>query len=168
MLKEVKLPSALKLINRHRIITKHAVTRLSGVSCFFLLLIFLIPGGLQAQALIVDHQSVAAFDSIPTSFFDLVRTNYNFYYGHTSHGSQIVTGVNMLAGEDSMYNSPTFYEISDDLGHLGDISWVSPTRAYLDSHPECNVVMWSWCGGASDNTEAGINTYLNAMTASGV
>jgi hypothetical protein len=23
--------------------------------------------------------------------------------------------------------------------------------------------MWSWCGGVSDNTEAGINAYLNAM-----
>jgi len=25
------------------------------------------------------------------------------------------------------------------------------------------MVMWSWCGGCSDNTEAGINIYLNAM-----
>ncbi len=32
-----------------------------------------------------------------------------------------------------------------------------------DAHPECNLAMWSWCGGASDNTEAGINIYLNAM-----
>ena len=26
-----------------------------------------------------------------------------------------------------------------------------------------NVVIWSWCGGVSDNTEEGINIYLNAM-----
>jgi len=32
---------------------------------------------------------------------------------------------------------------------------------YLNSTPECNIVMMSWCGGCSDNTEEGINTYLN-------
>jgi len=26
------------------------------------------------------------------------------------------------------------------------------------------MVMWSWCGGCSDNTESGINIYLQAMT----
>lgn len=25
------------------------------------------------------------------------------------------------------------------------------------------MVMWSWCGGQSDNTEEGVNTYLNEM-----
>ena len=118
-----------------------------------------------SQAIVADHNVIAQFDLISTATFDQVRSNYNIFYGHTSHGSQIMTGISMLAGEDALYSSPTFYEINDDLGHLGDISWVSPTRAYLDSHSECNVVMWSWCGGASDNTETGINTYLNAMAA---
>jgi hypothetical protein len=38
------------------------------------------------------------------------------------------------------------------------------TRHYLDSNPDAvDVVMWSWCGGVSDNTVEGINTYLNTM-----
>ena len=28
---------------------------------------------------------------------------------------------------------------------------------------DVNVVIWSWCGGASDNTQEGISTYLTAM-----
>lgn len=31
------------------------------------------------------------------------------------------------------------------------------------SNNDRNVVIWSWCGGVSDNTVQGINTYLNAM-----
>ena len=37
-------------------------------------------------------------------------------------------------------------------------------RTYLAAHQECNLAMFSWCGGVSSNTEAGINIYLNAMS----
>ena len=92
-------------------------------------------------------------------------STFNIYYGHTSHGSQIVSGLGIIEETDSSYTPPTIHEVSDDLGHLGDTSWVSPTRAYLNAHPECNMVVWSWCGGCSDNTEAGIDIYLSAMNA---
>jgi len=75
-----------------------------------------------------------------------------------------MTGLNLLYSEDTLYNPPYFNEYGDDLGHNGDTSWVSPTRNWLDSHPAYNLVMWSWCGGCSDNTEEGINIYLNAMS----
>jgi hypothetical protein len=115
-------------------------------------------------AIIANHTAVAAFDLIPAEQFDEIRANYSFFYGHTSHGSQIMTGLDMLVDEDpALYIRPPFHEISDDLGHNGDTSWVQPTRDWLTGHPECNVVMWSWCGGCSDNSEAGINTYLAAM-----
>ncbi|RKX25868.1 MAG: hypothetical protein DRP45_04940 [Candidatus Zixiibacteriota bacterium] len=69
----------------------------------------------------------------------------------------------MLYTENSTYDPPYFHEPGDDLGHKGDTSWVPATRVYLDAHPECNMAMFSWCGGASDNTEEGINIYLNKM-----
>ncbi|MCK5126924.1 MAG: hypothetical protein KAR42_11770 [candidate division Zixibacteria bacterium] len=112
---------------------------------------------------LADHSAVGSFTSISADIIDSIQANYNIYYGHTSHGGQIVTGLNMLYNEDSTLNLPTIHETSDDLGHHGDTSWVPPTRIWLTAHPEYNVVMWSWCGGASDNSEAGINTYLNAM-----
>ncbi|MBC8367348.1 T9SS type A sorting domain-containing protein [bacterium] len=118
-----------------------------------------------SAAIVADHESVVAFEDVPESYFESIRQDYSFFYGHTSHGSQIMTGLGMLQAEDvTLFQVPSFHEISDDLGHNGDTSWVQPTRDWLDDHPECNAVMWSWCGGCSDNTEAGINDYLNAMS----
>ncbi|MCK4547314.1 MAG: T9SS type A sorting domain-containing protein [Candidatus Eisenbacteria sp.] len=116
-----------------------------------------------AEAIIADHSGVSQFEEIPDAVITYIQSNYEFFYGHTSHGSQIMTGLDVLYDEDPFYAEPPFTEYGDDLGHNGDVSWVPPTTNYLDSHPECNVVMWSWCGGCSDNTEAGINTYLDAM-----
>ena len=117
-----------------------------------------------AAALVADHEACGDYLLIPGSTLQSIRDNYDFFYGHTSHGSQIMTGLDILVDEDPVaFARPSFHEISDDLGHNGDISWVAPTISYLDAHPECNVVMWSWCGGCSDNTEAGIAAYLSAM-----
>ncbi len=112
---------------------------------------------------LADHTFVEDFDNLPNPTFDSIRSEYNIFYGHTSHGSQIVSGLNMLYSTDAMYALPTFHEIGDDLGHNGDVSWVAPTRSWLNAHPEYNVVMWSWCGGMSNNSTEGINTYLTAM-----
>ena len=133
---------------------------LAEVLCLSLLA---VPCTAGAQAIIADHAGVAEFDLIPLSVIESIQTTYNFYYGHTSHGSQIMTGLDLLYAEDPFYYEPPFYEYGDDLGHNGDLTWAPPTRTYLDAHPECNVVMWSWCGGCSDHTEAGINASLNEM-----
>jgi len=112
--------------------------------------------------LVADHGAAGDFDLIPQAYFDQIRNDYTIFYGHTSHGSQIVSGLDVLEGEDSLYDMPSFHEISDDLGHDGDTSWVAPTEDALDTG-NYNVAMWSWCGGCSDNTPKGISTYLQAM-----
>jgi hypothetical protein len=44
------------------------------------------------------------------------------------------------------------------------MGWKRKTIAQLDRPDnDANVVMWSWCGGCSGNTEEGIDAYLNAM-----
>ncbi|MCP4291116.1 MAG: hypothetical protein GY780_04710 [bacterium] len=128
-------------------------------------IILILTGSIaHAGPILIDHHAPASFSSIPDTIFQKIRHNFEFFYGHTSHGGQIMTGIEMLDNEhDEMYDSPVFQEISDDLGHNGDISWVEPTRQWLSNNPETNAVMWSWCGGASDNSEAGINAYLQAM-----
>lgn len=110
-----------------------------------------------------DHSSADAFDQIPPATISLAQTSFSIFYGHTSHGSQVVTGLNMLLAEDSILALPSIHEVGDDLGHLGDTSWAPVTRSWLNFHSECNMVVWSWCGGCSDNTEAGIDAYLNKM-----
>ena len=125
--------------------------------------IILVAGYVNAQPIIADHSVISDFDSIPDSVVNSITNSFNIYYVHTSHGSQIMTGISLVEDDNPLYEPPPFHEVSDDLGHNGDTSWVPPTRAYLDSHPECNMAMFSWCGGVSDNTEEGINIYLNKM-----
>ena len=122
------------------------------------------PDPFPTDALIVGHDVTAAFETIPSSILDQIRAEYRIFYGHTSHGSQIISGLNMLAAGGGEYAAPHFHQISDDLGHQGDLSWAGRTRDFLDAHPgEYNVVMWSWCGGVSDNTSGGIQAYLETM-----
>lgn len=130
-----------------------------------------IPSSASAQAVIVDHDCVAEFDFIPASVIRQARTDYRIFYGHTSHGSQPVTGMEMLYAEDIVYayNSGVgtlqLVEIEDDLGAGGDISWAPITRSYLDNPSyDFNVVIWSWCGGVAYTSEAGIDIYLQKFT----
>ena len=124
----------------------------------------LLPGLASSQAIIADHSVISDFENIPGAVIAQISANYRIYYGHTSHGSQIITGLDMVRSESALYDPPNFHEVEDDLGDAGDVSWVQPTRTYLNANPSCNVVMWSWCGGVTDNTVNGINTYLDAMT----
>ena len=81
---------------------------------------------------------------------------YGTLYALNSDGA-ITGGVLSLAD----------YTPDGDLGYYGDTAWAAATRTYLNSSSGTghtrNVVIWSWCGGVSDNTEAGIDTYLHTM-----
>lgn len=116
-----------------------------------------------------DHTVIQLFGYIPEAIVEEIKNNVVLFYGHTSHGSQVVTGMSLIRDEDPLfdYNNGSetlaLSEYGSDLGHSGDTSWVTVTRSHLASHTNVNLVMWSWCGGVSDNTVEGINTYLNAM-----
>ncbi|MBD3232096.1 MAG: T9SS type A sorting domain-containing protein [candidate division Zixibacteria bacterium] len=131
---------------------------------FLIVSLVFIPASITlADAIIADHLATGEFELIPEDVINAITNDYHIYYVHTSHGSQIVTGINLLEDENPVYTPPYFYERSDDLGHNGDTSWVAHTRQYLDAYPQCNMAMFSWCGGVSDNTEEGINIYLDKM-----
>lgn len=149
-------------INSKCMIGKYAIiTLILGV--IFTAAIVLSSETTNADPIIADHIASAEFDEIPAEYVSQIHDNYHIYYGHTSHGSQIMSGLETLEVENASYDPPYFHEVSDDLGHNGDVSWEPDIRAYLDSNPECNMVMMSWCGGCSDNTEEGINIYLNTF-----
>ncbi|MEZ5358242.1 MAG: T9SS type A sorting domain-containing protein [Candidatus Zixiibacteriota bacterium] len=122
-------------------------------------------------AIIVDHTRISEFDQITSQVIADIQAGFSIFYGHTSHGSQLVTGMDMLLAEDSrlVYNNGEgtlqLYEISDDLGEYGDTSWAAITRSYLNNASyDFNVVIWSWCGGAGYDTEAGLQAYLDKFT----
>ncbi len=130
-------------------------------------------------AILIDH-TCTDISKIPAFWINEAKGKLRIGYSHTSHGSQLVTGIEAFRGEpDSLY----YYESSDwglhpgvflndywaneyaaDLGHYGDLSWRDATLTMLKRPDnDRNVVIWSWCGGVSDNDEAGINAYLTAM-----
>jgi len=113
-------------------------------------------------ATIADHQSANDFSKIPASYFNTVRSTLHIYYGHTSHGSQVMTGLSMLDVENhTLYEQPTIYD--DYRIDLGYPEWEPDTRDFLRDNPETNLVMWSWCGQLSDEG-TDVDDYLSRMS----
>jgi len=146
----------------------------------FILLLFTVYSVtiLYPQGLIINHECTE-LTTVPSGWIDSAKTNLRVTYQHTSHGSQLVSGLNAISTTlGGVYNfEATYYGLvpgvffndygmpgAGDLGHNGDLSWVNATIDILNN-PNCdrNVVMWSWCGGVSDNDSAGIYAYLGAM-----
>ncbi|MEW5908327.1 MAG: hypothetical protein AB1659_00845 [Thermodesulfobacteriota bacterium] len=129
------------------------------------LIYFSSPSRGDAVYLLVDHRAVGGFSLIPGEDFDRIRAHFNIYYGHTSHGSQLVTGMGILENEDDgsipgRYDRPLLYEDDPDLGYP---EWETKTRNHLNSYPQTNLVIWSWCGQLSSYTASEVNDYLNRM-----
>lgn len=120
---------------------------------------------LGARAATVADHTRTDINAIPESAINLAKSNLHIAYGHTSHGSQIPTGMRAMSLINSLFNGLDLREPwGFDLGNPNYTQWEASTRSYLSSHPEINVVIWSWCGQVSGATEATINTYLSLMT----
>ncbi len=135
-----------------------------------------------SQGIIVDH-NCTDISLIPQSYITAAKSTLRVGYSHTSHGSQLVTGITAFKGNpgDEFYFESTDWGLNpgvflndywgndagaSDLGHNGDLSWRDATVTMLTKPDnDRNIVIWSWCGGAGDNTASGIDTYLNAMDA---
>jgi hypothetical protein len=142
---------------------------------------FLVFPSLAPAAIIANH-TTTNLSAIPTSWINSVKSTLRLSYGHTSHGSQPVGGMQVLAANatyGTLYAFNTDGAITagvlslddttpgGDLGHNGDTAWATATREYLNNSAGTgstrNVVIWSWCLGVSDNSVAGIDIYLNTM-----
>lgn len=111
-------------------------------------------------AVIADHLATASVSEIPDSALTQATTNLHIFYGHTSHGSQLMTGLELL-GHGGTFD---IEEPGGDLGSGGDLTWADTTRDRLNqAGNNINVVIWSWCGGVSGNSASDISAYLTAM-----
>ncbi len=142
------------------------------------------------SAIIIDHLCTD-LSKVPDHYINQAKEKLRIGYGHTSHGSQLVSGLLALSRGPAISAqvipqaaTPISFSYSgwglepgiflndywgnaggaDDLGHSGDTAWKSATISML-SNPQNdrNLIIWSWCGGVSDNSSSGIITYLNAM-----
>ena len=159
----------------------------------FLLLTFAIPVSALAQGdwwslrpIIIDHNNT---DPADLSLYEMQRAKDTLHiaYGHTSHGSQITTGMSGLVdfanGGGKGLNLPTdFFEWNNggtdgaldlhDYAMGGDCGyypqWVNNTTSYLDNpaNADVNVIMWSWCGQVDSKYAAGtlMSEYLTPMS----
>ena len=136
------------------------------------------------STIIVDHTSTD-LAQIPSTWIEAAKQHVAFVYGHTSHGSQLISGVEYL----DQYRDPPFNFISgwtipeqetppglragDDGGWGWDAdSFLQTAREHLDDSGHASesgqirVFMWSWCGQMSDSGmehPATVNSYLAAM-----
>lgn len=121
-----------------------------------------------AAQLLIDH-TCTDLGAIPGAAVDQAKSSLHIAYNHTSHGSQLTTGMDALEQYPS-FGSTYQWSTSGSVGlHLEDYGipcvipdlsqgdyidpatghtpWVQCTRDFLDdsANSEINVIMWSWC-----------------------
>lgn len=142
-------------------------------------------------AIIIDH-TCTKLNRVPQTWIQTAKNSLHIAYGHTSHGSQLTSGMTGLVafingGGLGLSYSHNFFVwnnggsggaldlhefSSSDLGNARtreealNQGWIQATRNYLnnDSNDDVNVMIWSWCGGVSSATPEGIQGYLDAMS----
>lgn len=125
------------------------------------------------ESIIVDHTCID-IERIPKQWIEFAKLNFGISYGHTSHGSQIISGMKVLMEKDEFYafrNHPgkNYLTIFDgepkgDLGNPDRRTWYFRTKAMLDrGWGDTNIILWSWCGQVSNATHEDIETYLELM-----
>ena len=101
-----------------------------------------------------------SLDAVSRVHYETAKNNFVLIYSGTSHSSQINTGITELSSRET-WTAWTFeegtYGLPGDLGNPDYTTWETRTRTYLNSHPNVNICMWSWCGqvGGADVEAAG-------------
>jgi hypothetical protein len=148
-------------------------------SCLTLLVIIAIISScfVEVQAndatgsIIINHSNTR-LDQIPAEWISAAKSSLHIAYWHTSHGSQVTDGMRGLASwKGSLYSlnnggsNGALDFMDSNSTDLGNGNWPQITRNYLNSNPDTNVVMWSWCGQVGDSGSDNVVTdYLNLMS----
>lgn len=121
------------------------------------------------SAIVADHTCLDV-EAIPLKWIDKAKKELRVLYGHTSHGSQVTSGMQAMTSRAFEFDRTgaggklAYFEIGGDLGSGGDLRWAQTTRETLArADASFNVIVWSWCGGVSGNDEKGIQAYLDEM-----
>ncbi|MBP8975334.1 MAG: T9SS type A sorting domain-containing protein [Bacteroidetes bacterium] len=156
--------------------------RIFAYSVSLLVTLLLFVQLIRTQPIIANHFCIDRLQ-VPTNWIDSARAKLNIAYGHTSHGNQLVRGMEaLLAIHGRMYDyksdgsdgAMVFHNgaMGGDAGYYPE--WVNNTRSYLGkanlngrgtNNPDVNVIIWSWCGQASDKSgQTMIDEYLAPMS----
>ena len=145
--------------------------------------VFLLLASVCYGQIIINH-ACTDLSQVPSTWIEQAKSNLHLAYQHTSHGSQITTGIGMLdtlnpgglyafqegGGEGYLdyrdYAMQAYAEPPNDYMDLGQpeyTSWITATRNYLAVTSGINVIMWSWCGQLSDADINDVSNYLTNM-----
>lgn len=136
-------------------------------------------------AIVADHR-FTDISQIPDEWIDAAR-GLVIHYAHTSHGSQILTGLRWLENQDSRYNvdiqaSDTVTVPPDssalriyDGNNYGGNNYITPDMYWEDedgrNHTRSvlntgwfDVSLWTWCGQMSYYNDAQIQNYIDVMS----
>jgi uncharacterized repeat protein (TIGR01451 family) len=140
-----------------------------------------------AQIIIIDH-TCTDLNKIPDYWIERAK-ELTFHYAHTSHGGQIVSGIEKLEDTDPNYGvaiqrsgdvglptEPDALRIYDGNNIGGGDTYITPEKywstAYGISRTQSvadtglfGYSMWSWCGQQSSNSEETVQQYLDTLTA---
>jgi len=142
------------------------------------------PDNPSGSALIVDHRHIDV-DRIPRRWLRTARETLRVHYAHTSHGSQITTGLELLSTSSSeLAYYPDNCRVPDDSGSLrlmdgqmGDWceTYVTPelywlgdsgrnlTRKVLNRFA-VEVSSWAWCCQLDYYSSGDVRDYLDAIS----
>lgn len=144
-------------------------------------------GSEPAEAIIIDH-TTTDLNQIPDYWLEAAQ-QLAIHYAHTSHGSQIISGLRALHQIDPKYNfsvfmagnlppttldcSPeslciydgnppeTYIEPDDYWATVGGVArtWAVASTGLFD------FSLWAWCGQQSTNEVSTVDLYLSRMSA---
>ena len=135
------------------------------LNILILLIIMYVTANAQGPV-IIDHKCTD-IDKIPTKWIEKAKQDFRLGYGHTSHGSQIISGIQVIQSENDFFGfnrgEGSLYikdRISDseykarDLGNPDFSAWAGSTENILNENTnDLNMIMWSWCGQVSHASE---------------
>jgi hypothetical protein len=136
--------------------------------------------------IVIDHRHTD-ISKVPDYWITQAK-KLTFHFAHTSHGSQINTGVVWLEGQNPKYNVDITYgdtppvlppdttalRIYDGNNVPGGDTYITPdlywsttdgvnyTRSVANTGL-FNYSMWSWCGQQSDNSVETVQQYLDTL-----
>ncbi|RKZ30873.1 hypothetical protein DRQ36_04020 [bacterium] len=158
----------------------------TSIRPILLILVFIVAASAiiaQSCPLIIDH-TCNDLSTVPLAWIDSVKANCRLHYAHTSHGSQLTEGLDIIETGDTFYNhecgwcslptTPGAFCIFDgqetDDYITPELYWqtasgMNLTRDVLNHNPTINYSMWSWCCQLYYEDVAYVAAYLDSISA---
>ncbi len=139
-------------------------------SCIFSLLFS------QSGHLLIDH-NCRDMNAVPDNWIDSAKAKLHIAYNHTSHGSQLITGMNALESypefgtafawseteqtnslhliDNGISGSSSDLSTGDSHDDKGKTPWYYGVKTFLENpaNSHINVIMYSWCSINGHNAQ---------------